>query len=743
MITPRRLRTTRGLLAAFIVAWQILTFASSPELWPHAHSSAVLPVLFAIVIAIWLATLVLLFQRSHSVGPIRGLQILNFLVLLAIAAYEIAAAANAEDVWSSGASVVTLSVAIAGLAFPLYIALAVIFAVAIGEVIYLHGLDAVTYASLAIGEEVSFGAYALAVGIAAAVSASALTRLTDRRRAAESTGSHLESGVEAAELSAAELRAQEVLIHESVLNTLTALSQGAAESVSQKVLRERIEEAHRVLTAVTSTPSPQSHVTTSIFDLRVVTQDIVGRLQSTGVHVRVKGSAREGLPPEVVRALGGAVREALLNIERHSQASEVLVELRVIRGAGLRITVSDDGVGFDSSQPATRFGLSQAIRQSVSDSGGRVDVQSTPGRGTTLEVSWAPRPTSQSLLRSLSASIALPTLAAFAAYAIFAALQSMPEVNYPTLNLLSLLAIVAGMGCVGLAAARGSHMSRWLILGVGLAAVGYLMQEASTGNQSGGLEWAAEPVAVTLFVANVIGPGITWLLTIPVWFVIQGNPLAEILAPGFIIIALGVVLGAGLRANSRALIAAEVHVGDSRTRIAGANFALKSMQARGEVVGHSATADYLQEILGRERIEFDASDRALLAQHEAYIRSVMTLDPASNDLDLNIAHLAEMAWDRRVRIDIRLGSPTFRRQDFGCLPSDSFEVLASALTRACPDSVARLTVLQDEVSQGAAIRLVYTPRDGEPLCSEQELVTPQSLVEVALGSVSAHQGDGE
>lgn len=737
MITPRRVRTTRGLLAAFIVAWQILTFATSPDLWPHAHSSAALPVLFAIVVAIWVSTLVLLFQRSDSLGPVRGLQVLNFLVLLAIAAYEMAAAANAEDVWASGASVVTLSVAMAGLAFPLYVALAVILAVVIAEVIYLHGLDSVTYASLAIGEEVSFGAYALAVGIAAAVSASALTRLTDRRRAAEFTGSELQSGVAAAESSAADLRAQEVLIHESVLNTLTALSQGAAESVPQEVLRKRIEEAHRVLTTVTSGPSPQTTSNSSTFDMREITQDIVERLQTNGARVRVKGTAREGFPPEVSRALGGAVREALLNTERHSQASEVLVELRAIRGAGLRITVSDDGVGFDSSQPSTRFGLSQAIRQSVIDTGGRVDVRSAPGRGTTLEVSWTPRPTSQSLLRSLRASIALPTLAAFAGYALFAAIQSAPEVDFPTLNLLSLLFIVAGMGCVGLAATRSSHVSRWLILGVGLAAVGYLMQEASTGNESAGLEWAAEPVAVTLFVSNVIGPGITWLLTIPVWFVIQGNPLAEILAPGFIIIALGVVLGAGLRANSRALIAAEAQAGDSRTRIEGANSALKSMQARGEVVGHSATAEYLQEILDREDIEFDASDRALLAQHEAYIRSVMSLDPASSDLDSNIAQLAEMAWDRRVRIDIRLGSPVLRRQDFGSLPLDSFELLASALHRARPDSVARLTVLHDEADHVAAIRLVYTPLDGEPLCSDRDLAAPQSLVEVALGSVRA------
>jgi hypothetical protein len=283
----------------------------------------------------------------------------------------------------------------------------------------------------------------------------------------------------------------------------------------------------------------------------------------------------------------------------------------------------------------------------------------------------------------------------------------------------------------------------WLILGVGFVAGGYLMQETSTGTSPGGLEWAAEPVAVTLFVVNVIGPGIMWLLTIPAWLVIQGNPLAEIFAPGFIIIALGIVLGAGLRANARGLMAAETQLGASRTRIEGAIFDVKSMQARGEVVGHGETVGLLQQILNRKRIELDAADRVLLARHEAYIRSVMSLDPVGISLDSNIAQLAKLAWDRQVRIDIRLGSPTLAREDLGYLPEDSVHVLSDALTHACPDSVARLTILRDEAGRGESVRLVYTASNGEVLCSEQELAAPQSLVEVALERVQGYRGDGQ
>jgi signal transduction histidine kinase len=60
------------------------------------------------------------------------------------------------------------------------------------------------------------------------------------------------------------------------------------------------------------------------------------------------------------------------------------VELAVSsEGETLSIEVIDDGVGFDSALKPAGFGL-VGIRERVELIGGRVDISSVPGRGTTL-----------------------------------------------------------------------------------------------------------------------------------------------------------------------------------------------------------------------------------------------------------------------------------------------------------------------------------------------------------------------
>ncbi len=61
------------------------------------------------------------------------------------------------------------------------------------------------------------------------------------------------------------------------------------------------------------------------------------------------------------------------------------------RGALLRLTVADSGVGFDPAAVREgRFGMAQVIERVASSSGGRgrVDVRSAPGQGCTVTLEW-------------------------------------------------------------------------------------------------------------------------------------------------------------------------------------------------------------------------------------------------------------------------------------------------------------------------------------------------------------------
>lgn len=92
------------------------------------------------------------------------------------------------------------------------------------------------------------------------------------------------------------------------------------------------------------------------------------------------------VPPEIQTACFRIGQEALTNAARHAGATEVSLELRMVRGE-LELTVQDNGGGFDLarySSPAERkrhFGLI-SMGERASLVGGRLDIDTAPGRGT-------------------------------------------------------------------------------------------------------------------------------------------------------------------------------------------------------------------------------------------------------------------------------------------------------------------------------------------------------------------------
>ncbi len=85
-------------------------------------------------------------------------------------------------------------------------------------------------------------------------------------------------------------------------------------------------------------------------------------------------------------ALFRVVQEALNNVAKHAQASTVQVAIRQ-QGGRLVLAVNDDGKGFDPSEAARAhsFGLI-GIRERVLTLGGSIAIDSSPGRGSRLQV---------------------------------------------------------------------------------------------------------------------------------------------------------------------------------------------------------------------------------------------------------------------------------------------------------------------------------------------------------------------
>lgn len=84
-------------------------------------------------------------------------------------------------------------------------------------------------------------------------------------------------------------------------------------------------------------------------------------------------------------------QEALTNVNRHSQAETVEISLTE-QGGAIRLEIRDDGVGFEAGDvPADRFGL-RGIRERARLFGGRACIESTPGKGTCVEVEMPKTP---------------------------------------------------------------------------------------------------------------------------------------------------------------------------------------------------------------------------------------------------------------------------------------------------------------------------------------------------------------
>lgn len=93
------------------------------------------------------------------------------------------------------------------------------------------------------------------------------------------------------------------------------------------------------------------------------------------------------LPSGISVCLFRIAQEALRNAARHSGASRVSLEVRTERGR-IRMTVSDDGVGFDPSHSRSRPSLGLAsMRERAGAANGDIEIESAPGRGTKVTVS--------------------------------------------------------------------------------------------------------------------------------------------------------------------------------------------------------------------------------------------------------------------------------------------------------------------------------------------------------------------
>ncbi|GAA1509434.1 sensor histidine kinase [Kribbella lupini] len=168
----------------------------------------------------------------------------------------------------------------------------------------------------------------------------------------------------------------------------TELSRGGADAVAGRLsaiedtARENLAEARALVAAFTPVALSEATLT------EVLRRQAERFAAETGVDVQVSLDMPDeevaGLPQGQQVVLLRAAQEALANVRKHAGATTVLITL-TMSADGVGISVSDDGTGFEPSAAGSGYGLA-AMRGRVEESGGSVQVESAPGRGTRIQV---------------------------------------------------------------------------------------------------------------------------------------------------------------------------------------------------------------------------------------------------------------------------------------------------------------------------------------------------------------------
>ncbi len=93
------------------------------------------------------------------------------------------------------------------------------------------------------------------------------------------------------------------------------------------------------------------------------------------------------VPPHVEHHLYRIAEEAFNNVVRHANATRFWLEIKA-KATQLQMIIRDDGVGFDlESLPEGRYGL-QGIQERADLIQASLTINSAPGQGSTIEISW-------------------------------------------------------------------------------------------------------------------------------------------------------------------------------------------------------------------------------------------------------------------------------------------------------------------------------------------------------------------
>ncbi len=183
------------------------------------------------------------------------------------------------------------------------------------------------------------------------------------------------------------------------LSYLGLMTDQVVEFLSDGEEGAALERLRKTRETISKATSDVRRAINSLMDETPTTKDLCARLRDTLDEVasqhdlesvwRSDADSAPDCSPQTAEQVYNITREALVNAARHANAKQVGVQVGR-SNENYFVTVEDDGIGFDTTQPAPggHFGL-QIMQARAKHIGGEIEVQSTPESGTRITLKWA------------------------------------------------------------------------------------------------------------------------------------------------------------------------------------------------------------------------------------------------------------------------------------------------------------------------------------------------------------------
>jgi signal transduction histidine kinase len=678
---------------SFALVWQALWLVADPAFWPTRQASLLVAGFLLAPAITWAALLAAHLRGSERAR--RWARVANvgslFVALAAVLLWE---ASQPVPEWSSVSNFAALPAGLAGLLFGWRVAWAWVAGVVVLEVVAIFQVAVIRTGVPADATDLLYPGLALTTGVLTIAARHLVMSDAVRADAAASALARAEADRLAAEGVERALRREERVLHETVLNTLTAVSRGGlgARPHLRDRLTQRCAESAQVLRDLRQRTDPELAVEPSEHRLD---RDLMGCLLDLGlegVSLDVDCAPLDAVPPVAYDALRTATREALSNVQRHAEADHVTLRARVSAdgpASDVQVEIVDDGRGFDP-RAASGLGLLTSVRQAMADVDGSAEVESTPGEGTRVSLRWrAPEADDAGAFLPSTIGFAVPVLVSFGLYSLAVLVAGWPAVVAP-LQDLAAFALAVGLGVLVVRTARRGPVPGWVVVTVTiLSAVVYALQTRSTAAEATGpwVDWSSGAIAALFLVVIAIGPGWAWLVVVPAWLVIQGDVLHEVVAPGTAVLLAAALFGRSTRRYSGRIERIRREQAAQETALAVARDSVFRMRRRYAAMRESTAIALLDGLASGALDPDDPEVRRQAALEERFIRTLIRVDPSVDDVHALATSLAVRARRRGLFLDVDVTSDGSASGEGGF----GAESLSRAVDCAQPGEQARFT----------------------------------------------------